>query len=336
LCCGRLAVVEERDRLQLLSENDPLLHPLIQAGDDAQRELAIESLMVLAAKPVIATVLARNRTSALRAEDLEDVAATVALRLVRRLQLVPFDSRKAIARFPDFVASLTYNGVYDVLRRRFPERSRLKNRMRYVMSRDERFAVWTHERGTAAGLQSWRGRQDLSSGAIPKQQADAAMLTRDDTAGALHAILVLIAKPILLDDLTAIVADLWNVTDAIPSDAPELVAASTPLRDLETRQQMSALWREIESLPPRQRAALLLNLRDADGLNAVALFVLAGIAPFAQIAASLEMTTERLTALWNDLPLSDLAIGEMLGLARQQIINLRKSARERLARRMRK
>jgi len=35
-----------------------------------------------------------------------------------------------------------------------------------------------------------------------------------------------------------------------------------------------------------------------------------------------------------NLPLSDLDIAARLGLSRQQIINLRKSARQRLARRM--
>jgi len=35
------------------------------------------------------------------------------------------------------------------------------------------------------------------------------------------------------------------------------------------------------------------------------------------------------------LPLEDAAIAERLGLTRQQVINLRKSARARLARRMR-
>lgn len=37
---------------------------------------------------------------------------------------------------------------------------------------------------------------------------------------------------------------------------------------------------------------------------------------------------------WNELPLAATMIAELLGETRQQVINLRKSARERLARRM--
>jgi predicted DNA-binding protein (UPF0251 family) len=50
----------------------------------------------------------------------------------------------------------------------------------------------------------------------------------------------------------------------------------------------------------------------------------------------MELSTEELAALWNDLPLEDLRIAEMLGISRQQVINLRKSARHRLARRVMK
>jgi hypothetical protein len=41
-----------------------------------------------------------------------------------------------------------------------------------------------------------------------------------------------------------------------------------------------------------------------------------------------------LDELWDELPLDDLKIAARLGMTRQQVINLRKSARARLARRM--
>jgi hypothetical protein len=40
-----------------------------------------------------------------------------------------------------------------------------------------------------------------------------------------------------------------------------------------------------------------------------------------------------LSALWDQLPLDDLSIAARLGVTRQQVINLRKAARARLARR---
>jgi len=60
-----------------------------------------------------------------------------------------------------------------------------------------------------------------------------------------------------------------------------------------------------------------------------------GTASLRQLAAALEMSDESFAALWNELPLEDAKIAELLGLTRQQVINARKSGRERLARRLR-
>jgi hypothetical protein len=49
---------------------------------------------------------------------------------------------------------------------------------------------------------------------------------------------------------------------------------------------------------------------------------------------ALEMREEQLAELWNDLPLEDSKIAELLQQTRQQIINARHSARRRLARRL--
>jgi hypothetical protein len=53
-----------------------------------------------------------------------------------------------------------------------------------------------------------------------------------------------------------------------------------------------------------------------------------------QLAATLEMPLEKFAAVWNELPWEDAAIALYLGLTRQQVVNLRKCGRERLARRM--
>jgi hypothetical protein len=61
----------------------------------------------------------------------------------------------------------------------------------------------------------------------------------------------------------------------------------------------------------------LLNLRD-------------GVASLAQIAKAVEMSVEELTRVWNGLPLDDLKIAARLGLNRQRVIDLRRTARQRL------
>ena len=100
------------------------------------------------------------------------------------------------------------------------------------------------------------------------------------------------------------------------------------------RSALVEVWREVDLLPPRQRIALLLSLRDENGSAITSLLILLRIVTFDQLAAAVELSPEALAAIWDRLPLPDVAIAERLDLSRQQVINLRKSARDRLGRRL--
>jgi hypothetical protein len=163
-----------------------------------------------------------------------------------------------------------------------------------------------------------------------------------------------VGGPIALNDLTEVVAELWGVKDQ-PDQSPEPHPeggegreAQHPLdqrpnvqsedvvgTEVEQRDFLRWLWSEIRQLPPRQCAALLLNLRDAGGCGVLELLELLGIASLRQVAEAMAMPAEQFAGLLDKLPLPDAAIAEALGCTRQQVINLRKVARERLERRRR-
>ncbi|MEO8036591.1 MAG: hypothetical protein ABI837_19295, partial [Acidobacteriota bacterium] len=137
--------------------------------------------------------------------------ATVTLRLVRKLRLLGAE-QGAIRQFEDYVATLTYNTVYDYLRRRFPERSRLKNRLRYVLTRDPRLSLWSAPSGMAAGLAAWDGSSIVAQ-RIDLPDESKTRVMRDDGAPAdsLLAILVHVGAPVSLDALTDATASLWGI-----------------------------------------------------------------------------------------------------------------------------
>jgi predicted DNA-binding protein (UPF0251 family) len=93
---------------------------------------------------------------------------------------------------------------------------------------------------------------------------------------------------------------------------------------------------EVCQLPLLQRVALLLNLKEVQGGSAIFFIPHLGIADKTQLAAVLDLSEVDLAKLWDDLPLDDTGVAERLKITRQQVINLRKTARERLARRMEK
>jgi len=327
-----------RQNSVMFGGNDPRLAPLIAAEGEEEWQQAIERLIVDDVRPLIDSILSRARDPVVVA-DREDIAGTIVLRLIRRLKSVPSSEDDAIVSLDDFVARLTGNAVCDVMRRRSPERTRLKNRVRYVVIHDPRFAMYTAG-GVGAGLASWPPPRFMIEPLLRDARNVPAGITPDrtKTADAIDAILRHVGRPVLLDDLVRLLAETWNITDLPVETLGEHLPSHDvlPLVRFEARQYLTAVWNEVRTLPPHQRTALLLNLRDPDHRNVIALFVMTGVVTADRIAEVLGMTTEQLGEIWNDLPLDDLAIAERLGVARQQVINYRRSARERLVRRLKR
>ena len=151
--------------------------------------------------------------------------------------------------------------------------------------------------------------------------------------------------PLEIDELVGLMAEVWGVRDApmqsisdevdyAPINRSSSDPGQRPGEALDHRARLRKVWDEILQLPVRQRTALLLNLRDEQGGAAITLLPMLRLATIEHIAAVLEIPAEELAEVWDQLPLEDAAIASRLGATRQQVINLRKCARVRLARRL--
>lgn len=293
------------------------------------RDAEIEDT-VARVRPIVVQILARAcRVNRLRPDDADEVHAAAMLRIVRRLQTDDIDDVDA------YVATLTRNALHDLIRARYPQRARLKKRLRLLLGDEARFAVWTDAGVTVCGLTAWKGRPPLT-GASPAAVSPRPWNDRDP-AGALERVLEQLGGPVELDELVSLLMQAWQIAESAQADVdPATFVASLPsqFERFERREYLERLWHEIVELPPMQRTALLLNLRDHQAGNALLLFLILEIATFDEIAAATGVGADELPSLWNELPLDDLAIAARLGMTRQKVINLRKSARERLARRV--
>jgi hypothetical protein len=275
--------------------------------------------------PVIDSVL-RRRRRALRCsdDDLDDIRASVIAGILNRLREQP---EREIAVLRDYVAVATYHAIDDYFRHAAPQRHMLKNRLRYLLQRDKRLATWDVGRFTVAGLAEWRGINcyvdTLAWETLPPEVAN-----RAKPAAAVYAAIASAKLPVALDALVSSIAEAWQIAE--PPHRPEK-ADDDIERTMIGREQLAQLWTEIRELPLKQRRALLLNLREDDGANALASFVAAKVTTLQELSAVVELDV---AALWNSLPLPDREIAESLGLTRQQVINLRMSARRRLRRRL--
>ncbi len=353
---------------------DPLLLPFLQATDEAVSQRVVERLVHEHAEPVIQGVIRRkmgvslrSRLSGRQSEDeqwAEDVRGEVIVQLLTRLRdLKSRPNGEIISSWRGYVAVTAYRACDKHLRQKYPQRWSLKNRLRYLLTHQSGFALWESGGGDwCCGFAVWRDQQKtvVRTGRLqqlcdnPRVFARAALpqedVARMDPRALLAAIFNHLAQPIELDDLVNVVAELQGIRDEATITTTAISDAHDKAGDLieqvrdsgagideelSQRAYLGHLWSEIRQLPPRQRAALLLNLRDGQGRGVIALLPLTGVATLRQIANALDMSAEKFAALWNDLPLDDNTIAEHLSLTRQQVINLRKVARERLARRMR-
>lgn len=327
---------------------DAALRPFVAArGERAERD-ALDRLLREHAEPVICGILRRRWRGAETAETPDGEMASEAWSETMHQTIAWLRSCKqsprpiAVTDFRAYVAVTAYRACDHALRRRYPVRDSLKCRLRALIAREPGFALWEDGgRGTVCGLAAWRGR-DRSAAASARLRTG-----RGPVTGADKEVAVLLRRaggPVGLDDLVDAVTDRAGIRDSPASakGADESGAAWERLADpgqdvaarAEQRAYLRALWREVGRLPVRQRAALILNLRDARGRGVLALLPLAGIASVGQIADALEMTSGALAALWDELPLEDDALARMWGVSRQQVINLRKAARQCLSRRM--
>jgi hypothetical protein len=309
---------------------DPILRGLIAASTESDRQSETDRLVSSHALPVIERVLtARLRRSKLAFGDVkEDLIAEVIVKLLRRLDRLAQEPETPIRSFEDYVAVVTYHAFDDFMRRTFPARTSLFHRVRYLLTHDPRLAMWDLDQKQYCGLAEWKGREDGLRSA-DKFEIDQVKHRPQDLRALLLSLFAVARRPIELSSLVTLIMACWD-----GAELPQLIQGdrTDPLARLENIQVLRFLWAEIRQLPIRQRIALLLNLRDSEGDSVARLLPLTGVASVDEIAEALELGDFQ--DLWASLPLDDLRIASLLQLTRQQVINLRKSARERLARRM--
>ena len=313
------------------------LDSYLRAEDRESLEATLGDLMESDAQPILRRVVV-SRLSGLW-DDIDDVCSEARLELLLHLRRVKTGTAgTGIADFPAYVATVAINACNRYFGRRRPGRARLKRQIRVLASEGGELRLrtagdgrtWCHLAGEAtepatADLDSLEGRiepeRDLRR-LIGRALAEA--------GGALD-----------LETVVELVSRIWRLPPdpGMPSSGVALdtlpSVGEEPADAIDRKRFTVRLWQEIRGLPREQRLALLLHLRDHHGNSALFLFPLTGVATFAEIAAALGMSEDRLSALWNDLPADDNRIGEILACARQRVINLRMSARKRLANRMR-
>ena len=331
---------------------DPLLEPLRVETNEEQADELVSQLITVHAEPVIKGVirfkLRLNSYRETQRAESDDIHQEAVLQLVAQLQRFrKLPEANPISDVRGMAAVIAHRTCARWMRRQFPERHAFKNRLHYLLTRQRGFAVWQDEDGKqVAAYEAWqeqkKPRRGLEIERLPSHLRTLKTSKPQELAEAVAAIFNHLGGPVEFDELVSTLGTIVGISDQPietladnEESAPE-PAAGEPHHGwrIEKKMFLQRLWEELQQLPLNQRAALLLNLKDASGSGCITLFPAIGIATVRQLAKALEITAERFAEVWNDLPLEDARIAELLGLTRQQVINVRKSGRERLARRL--
>lgn len=325
------------------SNADEILACYLAESDESAAERLLHTLIAEVAAPLVRIVVASNLCGPHR-EETDDAAQEVLLELTSHLRRLRDGHVEAIGgeeplirNFRAYISAAARRAAGFVLRRANPERYRLRNRIRYSLKTSARLTLTEDQQGRRmAGLAPFRPNSapvatNEQLGEVPVPPGASSM----NLARLIELVLMPVGAPVFLDDLTEYIGTALGGFPRNESfEAVANVASSNLSEQMERRAWLAHLWTEILELPRNQRVALLLNLRDHIGDSALRFLPAIGIASIRQIASTLEMPAEALAAMWKQLPADDRQIAEILSLTRQQIVNLRKSARDRLIRRM--
>ncbi|MFP5262416.1 MAG: hypothetical protein ACLGJB_10980 [Blastocatellia bacterium] len=344
------------------TEADLLLKAFLDEADESSRDQLLEELICRYARPVIRRVIAsklnlnRSHYGIVEWQDQDDVGEEVVVQLVRRLCLIRSGDAALLGSFESYVAAAAYNECNNYLRRKYPARARLRNRLRYVLSHHKQLAIWQPERREwLCGFASWRNQQPSrrASDRLRQLRADPGSINyvpnsaqqQQDVLRVVKATFEFVGTPITLDDLIDIVSDILGIKDKAARSEPDEQlngAADDAWVDTESlfteridkQAYLKQLWKEICELPSEQRAALLLNLKDGEGSDITTALVSSGVTTISEMAEALALSVEVFLELWNKLPLSDEEIAARLGVRAQRVSSQRQSGRRRLSRRM--
>jgi len=318
------------------------------AADD--RELSV--LCQTEIEPIIKRFICGKLHASLRPnddsrnnQDALELAGEAKLLILQKLQ--HSNGVDPIRDLEAYVKTVTANVINQYLRRKYPRRLSLKNQFRYLFTHHPKLSIWrSDEHRWVCG---YRGGNESASPIRFSDEKLSELKTRSASEGGNKAsnitelafgILDIHDSSIFLDDLVSLACEVLNIVE--PAEVPELedpretVSRSTgnAHSTLEDEEFANRLWSAIVELPPRHRIALLLNFKD-DSDNLIMMLPTMRAATIRDIADALGFGHTEFAGLLGELPWDDKQIAEHLEITRQQVINLRQSARQMLRRKLR-
>jgi hypothetical protein len=332
----------------------------VSEADERAINERISKLLAETVDPIVLAVLRRRFVSTTsrgaftdNRSDIEDLLSEIHAKLIPVIRKdLSSGEGEGIKDLSGYARSVAINVFRQFVRDKYPQRHRLRNKIRYILQKCSGLELSmtasgepvAHLSGNVPDSTSIHRISDRDALIDKIRQQGAGPEGIDDNRKIkkiIVSVINLCNGPVLLSDLVEIMSQICGVCDLIDVEDADLALrdiqalGQDPAVRLESREELISVLEHSAAIPLQHRRSLFLNLRGAAGDNALAYFVILRVASIRKLAKLLEFSEEQFSELWNELPIEDIKIAEILGLTRQQVINLRYSAREMLMKRIR-
>lgn len=346
-----------------------LLADFLDANPGKEDEATLDRLVGAITPIVESTIGAKlgGQRMAHQREDFQDIRGNALVALIDRFIHLKRGKRpQHLADLPAYARAVASSAFGAYLYERKPQWRRTMYRVRYILdgrSYARGFALWEDPKTgqSLCGYEAWMGRTQSGSAELAswhqspdesrrqrfaREALDNSDPSEFDLEEFLAKVFDWVGGPLPLGTLVEMVVCLRGElrTEEIPEAelglASETGPGSSPVESAQARDDVADaaeagellgwLWKEVLELPINQRKALLLSLGGGAALAAALVsHDLEGL------ATALDMSLDQLPdALRQDS--SDRTIARHMRVSPRDVINLRKTARERLARRYQK
>lgn len=325
-----------------------LLLPLLNAGDERERQQRLEELLSIHVAPIIRQVLRQRLGFYVSAQgvnenhnDAEDLYQDAMTRIVEVLHDWQF--LITIKNFDRYVARIVSNICADFLRTKYPARTRLKNSLRDVFRRRADLVSWRDGDEIVCGFAAWRdtGKQAIDVAVTELNAFPASRFADEDVrvvplSRVVSELIEWLGGPVQMDVLVGMLAYVRDMreqrTESLDDDLGtefEVDFRSTE-SDVEAHELLERLWHIVKRLTPKQRDVFALGFQDHAGRNLFTVLLAAGIADYKDLADGMGRSVGELARLWTQMPMDSATIATELRATRENVYKWRSGAIQKL------
>ena len=333
--------------------------PYLTARDDRERQQHLDELVTIRAAPMIRQVLRRRLAFYVSAQgvnennqDAEDLYQESMTRVVQVLHQLYSASGFEINNFDLYVSRIASNICTDFLRAKSPARTRLKDRLQYLLKQHKDLVLWEHDGEILCGFASWRntGRSAFSDQPWPD------LKTKLESFQSLHfadenvrfapvsqitaELFYWIGGPVEIEVLVRMIAYLLDIEDEQMESLDDPLRAkwdayfvsSTRANEshVGANELLVRLWQAVIQLPIEQRDAFALSFEDEAGEDLFTMLRAAEIVNWDEIAQGMGRSVQGVVRLRARMPLNAASIAEELKASRENVYKWRFRAIRRL------